>query len=65
MSEAGKRRLGLRFKGARLVAKLSQTEVAEKCGISYKTYSDIERGVGNPSMDMLIKISNTLDINLF
>ena len=65
MSEVEKKRLGNRFKGARLVLKLSQTEVAEKCGISYKTYSDIERGVGNPSMDMLIKISKELDINLF
>lgn len=41
---------------------LTQAEVAEKAGLSDRTYADIERGSVNMRVDTLLKICNALNI---
>ena len=53
--------------GAKLLAirkntGLTQSEVAEKAGISDRTYADIERGTVNMRVETLIKICHTFHI---
>ena len=40
----------------------TQAEVAEKSGLSDRTYADIERGSVNMRVDTLLKICNALNI---
>lgn len=40
--------------------KMSQAEVAEKCGIARTTYAMIEVGERNPSPEVAMKIATTL-----
>ncbi len=41
---------------------LTQSEVAEKAGISDRTYADIERGTVNMRVETLLRICNVLKI---
>lgn len=55
------------LKPARHRAKLTQQELANITGVSRKVISDIERGVGNPSMNtwdhIVGVISGKLEVN--
>lgn len=51
------------FKSARKKRDLTQTEVADKVGISSNTYSRIERGVQKPELDNAVKIGKVLNID--
>lgn len=55
---------GENLKIKRKSANLSQEEMAEKLGIHRTYMSFIERGLRNPSLLMLFKISRALNIKL-
>jgi transcriptional regulator with XRE-family HTH domain len=56
--------IGNRIKKERKQSKLSQEELAECLGISSSFQSRMERGATKISLDMLGRISETLDISL-
>ena len=49
---------------AREEAGMTQTELAEKCGIRQSNISRLEKGGGNPTLQMLLKIADALDSDL-
>lgn len=54
--------IGKNVRNSRKQAGLSQQILAEKAGISYKYLGEIERGCGNLSVEILLKISTALGI---
>lgn len=60
-----KRLIGLRIKGLRKTKKLSQEELAERAETSPNYVSRMERGTENPTLDMLIKISKALEVDMW
>lgn len=54
--------IGKNVRSSRKQAGLSQQALAEKAGISYKYLGEIERGRGNLSVEILLKISIALGI---
>jgi len=53
-----------RIKEKRMFLGLTQEQAAEKLKISYSSYTKIENGFQNPSLDTLIGISTMLKISL-
>lgn len=53
-----------RIKEERIKLNLTQEELAEKIGMSYKYLSNIERNVDKPSLDLLIRLSAELKISV-
>jgi transcriptional regulator with XRE-family HTH domain len=49
---------------ARLARKLSMNAVAERGGISQQMVSYVERGIRNPTIETLLRMSVALDIDL-
>ena len=45
---------------ARIERNLTQEEVAQKAGISRSAYTNIERGVKNPSFDVAVRIQQAV-----
>lgn len=41
---------------------LTQAELAERAGLSGRTYADIERGTANMRMETLLRICNALNV---
>lgn len=60
-----KRLIGLRIKGLRKSRKLSHEELAERAETSPNYVSRMERGTENPTLDMLIKISKALEVDMW
>ena len=56
--------LGKRIRELRKDAGLTQEELGEKSGISYKYLGSIERGLENPSFKHLARIARALHANL-
>lgn len=56
--------LGRRIRKLRLERTLTLDEVAARSGCSVGSLSQIERGIGNPSFNTLVKISHALDISV-
>jgi putative transcriptional regulator len=56
--------LGKKIKELRLQKKLSQTEIAYRCGFDKSNYNTIESGKRNVTVMSLLKISKALDIDL-
>jgi len=54
--------LGKRIRTLRKLKALTQEELGEKAGLSYKFIGEIERGMVNLSLDSLVKIANALDV---
>lgn len=52
------------IKDRRSQLKISQTDLAEMAGVSLATVKDIERGVGNPSIQTLEKILAVLGMEI-
>lgn len=46
----------------RTTLNLSQEKAAEQCGISTRNYGRIERGEGNPTLTVLVKIIDGLSM---
>ncbi len=56
--------LGKRIKELRLQKKISQTEIAYRCGFDKSNYNTIESGKRNPTVVSLLKIAKALDVSL-
>ena len=54
--------IGNRLLTARKKTGLTQNEIAEKAGLSNRTYADIERGTVNMRLETLIQICMALNI---
>ncbi len=59
-----KQKIGARIKDIRNRKGFTQEELAEKIDINSKYLSSIERGKENPTLNTLIKLSESLDVNL-
>ena len=57
-----KRAVGKRIKIVRQRSGLTQDQLAEQVGLSPKYISGIERGVENPTMDILIRLAKMLEV---
>ncbi|UNK29366.1 helix-turn-helix domain-containing protein [Serratia plymuthica] len=55
---------GQRVKALRLQAGLSQEALADKCGLDRTYISGIERGVRNPTLEVIGVIADGLEIDL-
>ena len=56
--------LGKKIKEIRVLKKISQTEVAYRCGFDKSNYNTIEAGKRNPTIISLLKIANALEVNI-
>jgi len=63
-SDSIKARLGQRVKTLRIASGLSQEAFAEKCGLDRTYISGIERGVRNPTLEVLYIIATGLHTDL-
>ena len=57
--------LGDRIRARRKELRMSQSELAERAGMTASFVSQVERGVTSPSIDSLYKISQVLDLPVF
>jgi transcriptional regulator with XRE-family HTH domain len=57
-------RVGARLKHLRQARKLTQEQLAEAAGLSYKFIGEIERGIGNPTLTTLEALSLALEVSL-
>lgn len=56
--------LARNVKAARLVIGLSQEKLALDAGIDRTYISQIERGISNPSLAVLVRLANRLDVSV-
>lgn len=56
--------LGKNIRKYRLILGFSQEELAGKCGCSNSHIGQIENARGIPSLEMLVKIANTLNVTV-
>lgn len=56
--------LGKRIRALRRIKNLTQEDLGEKAGLSYKFVGEIERGEVNPSLDSLVKIATALGVKV-
>lgn len=56
--------VGARLRQLRHARKLTQEQVAERAGLSYKFVGELERGVANPTLTTLAALSDALGIRL-
>lgn len=59
-----KKSLALKVKALREGASLTQEELADKCDVSWRTISNLERGLVVPDLCMLIKIAEIFQVKL-
>jgi len=52
------------LKGERKKRRLSMTTLAAKAGLSQQMVSYVERGMRNPTLETLLRITDALDIDL-
>lgn len=52
------------LKKIRLSRKIAQERLALEAGVDRTFVSKIERGLGNPSLEVLLKLANRLDVPL-
>ena len=64
MSDERLKILGLNIKIARLKAKISQEQLAEKIGVSRETISMIENGNQNTSVIKILDIAGVLNVEI-
>ena len=64
MKECIKKSLALKIKALRENAKLTQEELAAKCNVSWRTVSNLERGLVIPDLTMLIQMSDIFHTSL-
>jgi transcriptional regulator with XRE-family HTH domain len=56
--------VGQRLREWRRRRRLTQEQLAERAGLSYKFIGEIERGTGNPTLTTLERLSTALDIQI-
>jgi len=59
-----KKCIGARVKQARMLKKLTQEQLAEKCNVSLASISRLETGTTMPSIHLLYAIACQLDVGL-
>ncbi|MFR8206326.1 MAG: helix-turn-helix domain-containing protein [Alphaproteobacteria bacterium] len=64
MEEAVKKHMGLKVKIMRERAKLTQEQLAEECGVSWRTISNLERGLVVPDLTMLRSIAQRFNASV-
>ena len=64
MDNSIREKLGAKIKQLRKSQKLTQEQLGEKAGISYKFIGEVERGAVNPSLDSLVSIASALHVNV-
>ena len=64
MNELIKKQLGLKVKVLRENASLTQEELSEICDVSWRTISNLERGVVTPDLKVVLAISHHFGISL-
>ena len=64
MNELIKKQLGLKVKVLRENASLTQEELSEICDVSWRTISNLERGVVTPDLKVLLAIAHYFGISL-
>ena len=56
--------MGARLKQLRHARRLTQEQLAERAGLSYKFLGELERGRGNPTLTTLAALSEALGVHL-
>ena len=56
--------LGQRIRTLRKAKNLTQEELAEKAGLSYKFIGETERGKANPSIESFYKIAEGMEVSV-
>jgi transcriptional regulator with XRE-family HTH domain len=59
-----RKRVGGRIRELRLARGLTQEEVGERARLSYKFIGEVERGIGNPTLETLADIAHALDVEI-
>ena len=57
-------RLGTRLKQLRRARRLTQEQLAERAGLSYKFVGEVERGQGNPTLTTMAALAEALGVGL-
>lgn len=57
-------RIGQRIKEKRKSLKISQTQMAKDLNFSYQHLSNIERGTAGISLELLVKVSDRLQVSI-
>lgn len=57
-------RFGAALKAWRTRKRLTQEELAERSGLSYKFIGEIERGTGNPTIETVSQLALALDVDI-
>lgn len=64
MKDELKRQLGLKIKSLRETEKLTQEELSVVCDVSWRTISNLERGVVMPDLRVIVALSKYFKISL-
>lgn len=51
-----------RLRATRMARKMTQQRLADAVGMALRSYQCYEQGVREPSLDMLVKLADTLDV---
>ena len=62
-SSNASRIVGERLKEARQELGVSQMELANLAGMNVANYGKIERGVGNPTLDTLVRLAGVMEVD--
>ena len=57
--------LGIRIQSLRKQKQLTQEQLAEKMNSSVHYISSLERGIGNPTLNLFLKLANALEVGLW
>ena len=57
-------RFGAALREWRVRRQLTQEQLAERSGLSYKFIGEVERGRGNPTLATMAKLARALDVGL-
>jgi transcriptional regulator with XRE-family HTH domain len=61
---AQRRTIGARIRAAREHTNLSQVALADRCGVDHKTIHRVEHATSDPSLSLLLRIAQALDMPL-
>ncbi len=64
MKDKMKKSLALKVKSLREAENLTQEQLADKCDVSWRTISNLERGLVVPDLCMLVKISKIFNVSI-
>ena len=54
---------GNRLRKIRKIRQITQEKLGEKAGVSYKYIGEIERGEVNPSLDVIVRLTQVLEVS--